>query len=154
MKKTKTKIKTKRAVRKVNKVKHYEPHYLAIALLAFTLVEGLLFTTTKPADWQSGLAVLDVSSAVSTTVADTSFILQPVGDAVSGVNQFYEVSATAMIDLLDMGDEGPIAQLTFVTDSVYEFYQQASSEMMALLDVTETMNWSPQVAGASVSAQR
>jgi len=150
--KKKNKAVTKKVYKK--KVHQYEAHYLAFVLIAFLLIEGFLFTNTGTRDWQKGISVLDVSAPVMQTVADVSTLMQPVSDAVVGVNEFYQVSATAMIELLDMSEDGPISEISFVTNSVNNFYQEASIEMASLLDMSEVSSWPAQVAGVSVTVQR
>lgn len=154
MKKTKKKIKsTKKVSSRRVQARNFEAHYLAIILVVFLLLEGYFVSSTQLADWQKGMRVLDISTAVTQTTTDISLVMQPVTDAVKGVDQFYQLSATAMIELFDMSQEGPGSQIGFVTDSVYEFYQQASIETASLLDVSSVSAWPSQVAGVSVSIQ-
>ena len=147
------KKKTKNKKKIVSKNKNFESHYLAIILVVFLLVEGYFISSTQLSDWQKGMKILDVSEYVTRTTSNVSFIMQPVSEAVAGVDTFYQLAATAMTEILDMSSEGPIDQVSQVTSGVNEFYQQASWQITDLLDVSSVSSWPAQVAGVSVIVQ-
>ena len=151
-KRSKTK---KQSVPKVKrqKIKHYESHYLALILVGFLLLEGLLGSTTTIKDWKQGVAVLDISSAVTQTMSDANIAIQPVLDAVEGVNEFYAQAATEMTALLDLSNSDNFSELEEITNGVFAFYHQASIEMANVLDVSDINTWPSRVAGASIFAQ-
>lgn len=150
-KKSKKKNKKKPVAKKISRIKNYEPHYLALILIVFLLFEGYLFTGTNWSDWKHGMAVLDISNAVTETVYDVRSVLQPVSDVVTGVDKFYQLAATEMTKLLDLSQNGPIDQISLVAGSVSEFYEQASVELATLLDMSNTSSWPGNIAGASIS---
>jgi hypothetical protein len=138
-----------------SKQQKFEPHILAIVLVGFLLLEGCLITTTNSMDWQSGLAVLDVSAAVTQTSSDIAVILEPVTDVMSNVHQFYTLAAIEMSQILDFSDANPIADLSLLTDGVNDFYQQAATQMAQLLEISpQVHSTSGNVAGASVIRYR
>ncbi|HEX9502705.1 MAG TPA: hypothetical protein VF974_00065 [Patescibacteria group bacterium] len=147
------KVNKKQAVKKAIKDKKYEPHYLAIILVGLLLLEGYFISSTQLSDWKKGMGILDVSTAVTQTTSDLSFVMQPVVDAVSGVDQFYQLSANAMIGMLDMSSDGPTDQVSHVAEGVYQFYQQASVQMADMLDISSVSSWPASVAGASIVAE-
>src|SRR6185436_9836854 len=149
--------KTKKAsVAKVKrqKVKQYESHYLALILVGFLLLEGLLGTMTTIKDWQQGVTVLDISSQVTQTISDANVAIQPVFEAIEGVDQFYSMATTEMTTLLDFSGENNFAELEQVTDGVFAFYDQASIEMAHVLDLSDINTWPARVAGVSIFAQQ
>jgi hypothetical protein len=150
--KSKQKKNTK-PTRKVQKTRQFESHYLALILIGFLLLEGILFSATNQTDWEQGVQMLDVSSAVMQTSSDVSWIFQPVSEAVAGVDQFYQLAATEAMSLLDLSEDGPIDQMALVTNSVFEFYEQASVELASMLDVSEMSSWPARVAGASIEVR-
>ncbi|MBX4191842.1 MAG: hypothetical protein KW804_03520 [Candidatus Doudnabacteria bacterium] len=142
---------TKFVAKKVVKTKAYEAHYLAMILLGFLLLEGFLSTSTKMSDWDRGLEVLDMSSSVAQTTSDLEIVMQPIATAFEGVNEFYELAATEMIQILDMSGVNPMEDVVFVTSGVTEFYQQASVELISFLDFSDSRSWPAKVAGVTVS---
>lgn len=138
----KTNKKNQTAPRK--KVRSYEAHYLALALIAVLVVEGVAGTYISAADWKSGVAVLDFSSTMPQTLQQINYVFE-------GVNQFYQIAATEMIPVLDLSNNGPIDNGALVASSVYEFYQQSSNQMASLIDFSHTAAWHGSVAGISVS---
>jgi hypothetical protein len=152
MKSTKTKTKvTKSVSKKAPKAKGYEAHYLAVILIAFLLLEGLLITSTQVSDWQRGVSVLDMSTAVAQTSSDFMLVMQPVADAIAGVNQFYQIAATEMMYVLDLSEYDPLYELSLVIGGVNAFYQEATVQLTQLLDFSDTASWPAQIAGVSVS---
>jgi hypothetical protein len=147
-KKSKTKNKSKKTT--ARKARNFEAHYLALILVAVLLLEGYFVTSTHRSDWQQGASVLDISHEVSETFTELGQVFQPIADAVDGVNEFYELSATAMMQVLDISE--PTYELRIVTDGVYNFYQEASIQLSQLLDVTPTSSWPAHVAGVSYVA--
>lgn len=133
---------------KTKKQKGYEPQYLLLALVVFLLIEGFLVSNATNTDWQKGLSVLDVSSAVSRIGVDVQIAIAPMIDTVKSVDEFYQLSAAAMTELLDLSSRNPMDEVLAITDSINEFYQRAANEMIALLDVT---SYQPNVAGAYTS---
>ncbi len=152
--KTKMKKKTtkKLSVKKTRGTKTYEAHYLLFILAAFLVIEGILIGSSTTADWQKGLAVLDVSSHVSQTATDFQIAFEPIAEVVSNVHQFYQLSATQMAILLDVSDYNMLAGVELVTNSVAEFYTQATNQMIALLDMTHAKIFNGSVAGISISS--
>lgn len=142
---------TKSLSKKAPQSRGYEAHYLAVILIAFLLLEGFLFTSTQSRDWQKGIQVLDMSSAVAQTTSDLRVVMQPIVDAVEGVNEFYQIAATEMMHVLDISGQNPLEEVALVTEGVYDFYQSASQELTYLLDVSERSSWPARVAGVSVS---
>jgi hypothetical protein len=134
------------------KVHKYPEHYLALVLIGFLLVEGILISSTGKADWARGAQLLDVSSAVSQTLSDTALVFQPMADTVAAVHEFYIQAATAMIPMLDIS--GSLSDAGIVFDGVNEFYQQAATEMTRVLDVSDVSMWPAKVAGASITFTR
>jgi hypothetical protein len=151
-KKSKTKKSVSKPATKVVRAKKYESHYLAIALIAFLLLEGIFITSTQAVDWQKGVTVLDISSSVSQTMSDLEVTLQPVIETASNVNQFYQIAATQMMWLLDLSSNNPIDQVAQVTNGVTEFYNQATIELAYLFDMSSAGSWVGNVSGASVSS--
>jgi|GEM_PF-2421056 hypothetical protein len=156
IKKTKAN-KIKAAVPKRKKIRQYEAHYLPLALVALLLVEGFFGTAIHASDWKQGLAVLDISQTVAQTSSDVAMTLRPVGDGYNGVEQFYQVAATQMAQLLDLSQNNPIDQVALIGSSVNEFYQQAATQMASMLDFSANSSsssnspWSSRVAGSSIS---
>ena len=129
------------------KIKKYPAHHLGWVLVALLIVEGVLISS-KPANWNAGLAVLNMSASVSETSANLTSLFAPMIDAVDGINQFYAVATNEMIPLLDMN--GSMDEIAVVWESVDEFYQQASIQMSELLDISSTTSWIGSVAGVSM----
>lgn len=130
MKKTKTKKSTKSSKLRL---KHYSPQYLAAILTCVLILEGILLGVGSGADWQRAVTILDTSNGVSQTAQDMTETLQPVTDLVQGVDQFYQLSADAMMQLLDLSDSGIGSEALFIFSGVNDFYQQSSIEMTGLL---------------------
>jgi hypothetical protein len=151
--KTKTKKKNKIVKTQVKaRSKKYESHYLVIVLVVFLLLEGVLITSAQAADWQYGFQVLDMSSSIAQTSADLSVTFEPIANAITGVDQFYQLTATEMSSLLDLSSVNPVGQIATISGGVYEFYQSAATELTALLDLTSIGSvWSGNIAGVSVS---
>jgi hypothetical protein len=143
--KTKTKI-----IRKTKRAKHYPAHYLAIVLVGVLILEGVLFSTTTNTDWQKAVTVLDVSKAVIQTQQNMSVMFQPMVDVVVTINQFYQVSASEMTQLLDLSGSHPGSEVAFIYNGVSDFYQQASTQMALLLDQSANSTWPARVAGVSI----
>lgn len=151
--KTKTKKKNKVAkttTKKVVRSQKFESHYLAIVLIAFLLLEGILISSASTVDWQKGFAVLDVSQSITQATSDLAVVLTPVTETINNVDTFYQLAATEMTSLLDLSDNNPTIELVQIFDGVAAFYEQAATEMIALLDMSTATSW-PSVAGASVS---
>jgi hypothetical protein len=143
----------KKSVRK-SKARNYESHYLLIALAAFLLLEGILMTSTTTEDWQKGVAVLDVSTTVSQTMADIKVTLQPINEVVANVDQFYQLAANEMTEVLDLSDADMFSEVALITGGIAEFYQEATDQMIALLDRSswsESSLWTGNIAGTSIS---
>ena len=143
--KTKTKPKIKKS-----KPKKYEPYYLAIVLAAILLLEGALFSISTSQDWKNAASILDVSGAVVETIHDTASLFTPEATVVSGVNQFYQLAAVQMEELLQVSFENLSSSVEFTYDSISEFYLESSTQMALLLGVPNSVT-RPQVAGASIS---
>ncbi len=149
---TKTKNKRRKTVsKKIARAKRIESHYLAIIIIAFVLLEGFLITSTHLTDWQNGFEVLDMSTSMTQTGSDFAAVVQPISDAISGVNEFYEVAANEMMVVLDISNTNPMEEVNLITGGIYEFYQEASVQMASLLDVSDITAWPAQVAGVSIT---
>ena len=157
---TKTKRKTKKT--KVSKAvpkprarthKKYESHYLALILIGFLLLQGVLMTSTTATDWKAGTQILDVSSAVSSVSSDVADVFSPVVNTFDSVNQFYVQAATAMIPLLDLSSDNPVNDVVTVASSVNDFYQQAATQMASVLDLSSISSWPARVAGVAIMRQ-
>ena len=151
--KTKTKKITKaKTVKKFTRVKNtprlFHGSYLAMAIAALLIVEGLLFSFSSQAAWAEGMDILDMGPAVTQVADALAYTLAPVAETVSLVNQFYSRATDAAIELLDL--RGSAKELVFVISSVTDFYQQASVAMENLLGISAWTINQPQVAGASV----
>lgn len=133
--KAKTKTKSKITKTKIVKAKKTERtfhvSYLALAIVALVLLEGLLFSFASAADWKEGVKVLDVHPAVVQGVDDFEITLSPVAETVNMVNQFYSLATDAAIELLDLrgGEKGMVEFYSGVS----QFYMMASVEMETLL---------------------
>lgn len=129
------KNKTKKAAKSSkSRVKKYPAEFLAIILLLLLLGEGLLFSITTPADWLSSTEILNVSSGVEEVHQNLTTTLQPVFELVDGISQFYQLSATQMMQLLDLSSSGMGSEVGMIYDGVTEFYQQSGTQMAYLLD--------------------
>ncbi|OGE73700.1 MAG: hypothetical protein A3I07_02005 [Candidatus Doudnabacteria bacterium RIFCSPLOWO2_02_FULL_42_9] len=126
---------TKKSKSKSKKPKQYEPQYLLIILAVVLLLEGFLMGSAEIADWQSGLSMLDMSSAISEAVTDTIVVMQPVVDAIKTIDTFYQESATAMTELLSL-PENPFDQILQLTEYTNSFYESAAEELTTLLDLS------------------
>lgn len=149
------KTNSKRA-KKINKVarrrtKKYPVHYLAVILALALVLEGVLFGITTGPDWRDAIQIIDVSSGVTEVSNNLSTTFQPIADVFSDVNQFYQLSATEMTEVLDLSNSNIGSELELVYNGVSEFYQQASSQMASVLDISSVKSWSGQVAGVSIS---
>lgn len=151
-KKTKTKkvLKTKTPAKRIKKAKQYPAHYLALGLIIFVVCESLVLAPATKADWSAGFSLLDVSSQVTSTSADIKFAFEPEMMAATGINDFYNQSALAMMQLMTPSDT--YTPMMFV-DGVNKFYQDASNQMYAILDLSNSSNSPnvPMVAGISIS---
>jgi hypothetical protein len=146
--KSKTKS-NKKSVRR--KPKHYPHHYLVLYLVLLLLVEGVLFNISTPQDWVAGISLLDISTEVSVTAHDIATIFQPIADVVDNINQFYNLAAISMIQLLDLTET--FSDVATVFDGVNEFYAESSTQLTQLLDLSGYV-WPSQVAGASINVVR
>ena len=135
-----------------NKKAHYEVQYLAIILVTFLLIEVMLFSIAGPADWQAGADVLDMSEAVSLVATDLADVFEPITDTVANVNQFYQLAATAMTELLDMSGKNFLSPVSTILIGVNDFYQQSADQMALLLDLSPKPV-QPMVAGISISTR-
>jgi len=134
-----------------NKKAQYHAHYLAIIMIVFLLIEAALFSIAGQTDWQEGLNLLDMSSAVGNVQSDMQVVFQPMVDTISDLNLFYQSAATAMTQLLDVSESSYFEPLMVVVDGVNEFYQQAADQMALILDVSPAQPSVPMVAGVSIS---
>jgi len=154
--KRKTKTKSKSKIQNKPKRlwhKKYDAVALAVIILVMVASESALAFNTTPADWHAGLSVLDMSGAVTTSVANLNTLFEPIKVATTGINEFYQQAAVATIQLLDTNNKNnEVGPLAFVT-GVNNFYQMATNEMTNMLDLTNytTHTWSPEVAGANVT---
>lgn len=149
--KTKTKLKTNKNPRtRRQKVKAYPAHYLAIVLAVILLFEGWLFGSSTASDWQNAIVILDVSEQVNETQSDLIEFFQPMFQTAEDVNQFYQLSATTMIELVDLSSSGFGSEVEFVYDGVSNFYALASEQMAIVLDVSETPVLHGGVAGITL----
>lgn len=155
--KTKSKIKNKKkskakAVKRVSRprIKKYPTHYLALILAVTLLLEGVLFGITTGSDWKNASQILDVSSGVSEVQIDLTQTFQPMSDLVSSIDQFYQLSAIQMSQLLDLSDSGVGSEVAMIYNGVSEFYQQASIQMAQVLDFSSSSSWPAKVAGISI----
>jgi hypothetical protein len=129
----------------------YSAHHLAIILTSVLVLEGILFSFSTQSDWQKATALLDVSAGVSETTGDVAATFQPVVDLVDSIDQFYQLSATEMMRLLDLSDSGVGSEAALVYNGVSDFYQQSSLQMAQLLEVSNYLQtFQPIVAGASI----
>lgn len=111
------KIKTKSVAKRANREKYYSPYLLGILLFTVIILEGALMSSATPADWQAGFSVLDVSSSVSSLKSDVSYIAEPAIFAASSINEFYNQAAIAAIPLFDFSDTtGTMAFVDGVND--------------------------------------
>jgi hypothetical protein len=150
--KTKKKQTKKTASPRKKREKQFEPHYLALVLVAFLLLEGFTLTSTTAPDWGQGTEVLDMSQAVHQTIDDSAKLFQPIVNTISDINKFYELSATELIPLLDLSDYDVTEDVALITDGVAAFYDEASIELANLFDFSSTVNpWTSAVAGASIA---
>ncbi|MEJ0021973.1 MAG: hypothetical protein WDN47_05410 [Candidatus Doudnabacteria bacterium] len=135
---------------KTTRVKKYPTHHLVTILTCVLVLEGILFAVSTPADWLNAANILDVSGGVSETMQETIVTFQPMIDVVRGINQFYQLSATQMMRLLDLSDSGAGQEIGYIYNGVADFYQQTSSQMAQLLDVSDNRLWTPKVSGISI----
>lgn len=150
--KQKTKISPKRGKNNRSRgQKKYSPHYLAIVLAVVLILEGALFNITSTADWQKASTILDMSIAVAQTSQDLIATFEPMIEVAQGVNQFYQLAATQMMELLDLSDSRFGSEVTLVYMGVANFYWQAASQMEGLLDESSIASWPATVAGVSIS---
>lgn len=129
---------------------NHPPHYLALALIALLLIEGVIGTATSAADWQNGLSMLDVTSAVSEVSSDVAKTFEPMVETVLNINLFYGMSTNHMTELLDLSDYDLFEEVNNVVSGVNDFYDQASTQMIAILDFSSTSTWPARVAGVSI----
>jgi len=149
MRKTKT-----TGIRK-QKVKTYEAYLLGIALVVMIVGETALISNSTAADWHAGLSVLDMSPSISQTVSDMKVAFAPVAFTVNSINEFYQASALASAQILDMSSSSPDQPSPgeFVY-GVNNFYQMAANEMTNVLDLSNYMpstSSAPRVAGISIT---
>ena len=136
-----TKAKTTK-IKKVAKrrAKKYPVHYLAMVLILALILEGVLFGITTGPDWRAAIQVIDVSSGVTEVSNNLSATFQPIVEVYSDVNQFYQLSATAMIPILDLSNSNFGSEFAMVYDGMSKFYQQASIQMADVLDISSSVN--------------
>lgn len=151
--KIKTKKKKTKQIKKQpyrSKTKKYSAHYLALVLATALILEGVLFGITTGPDWRNAAQILDVSSGISEVQSNLIVTFQPMSDLVSSVNQFYQLSAIQMSQLLDLSDGGIGFEVAMVYGGISEFYRQASMQMAQVLDFSSSSSWPAKVAGISI----
>ena len=144
------KTKQKKVGMKARQEKSYPVHVMVILVAVLIAGESWLALNTTSQDWHRGLAVLDVSSGVSSLTADVSFAFEPAVEVASGITEFYQESAMAAMQVLDISSDNT-SPMMFV-EGVNTFYQLAADEMTNILDLTNYSSpFQARVAGVSVS---
>ena len=145
-------MKTKQKTKK-QKVRTYEAYLLGLAIITVVAAEVGFANYATSSDWHDGFAVLDLSSSVSQTVSDMKVAFAPAGFALESINGFYEQSAVAMTQVLDMSASSDQSSPMDLVYGVNDFYQMATNEMANVLDLSDYLpsaSQQPRVAGASV----
>ena len=156
MKKTKTKIAARKSVEKVlalpkkrvAKQKLYPMSYFWIALAAVLIIESIAFGLITVENLKVGFELFDLSHSVEGTKVVLQIATAPMVDTFIAVNDFYIAAADELIYLLQNDLTSDLATLIEASDN---FYNQAATEMIALLD--DSGYWfeaQGQVAGISI----
>jgi len=125
--------------------KKHDPFLLAVVLVVFIALETASLGTATLADWQHGVALIDVSSQVASAAADFHEAVQPIVDVAVYINQFFQEAADQMAFLLN--DEDNVA---FAADGLAAFGRLASKDAYQLFDISEYNPWFGKVAGAYI----
>ncbi len=143
MKKTK-KHKSKSKVYKKMNTHYTSMHALAIVLMLVIFFDGMVFGAIGGQDLKAGLQILDVSSSVSSNVADISAMARPLINQAMSVHHFYVMASDEVMDLLD---NNIVPNIGSLFQDIAQFYNIATGEMSDALDLSEELT--PQTVYAS-----
>jgi hypothetical protein len=151
--KTKNKSKKTTTTKRARKPQErtYQAYILGLVLITLLAGEFALITSSTSHDWKVGMQILDLSDAVPQLIADVKFVSEPAVFALNTIDEFYNHSAVAASQILDMSDSDSSPMM--LVYGINDFYDLASKEMASVLDLSGYIDSSfePQVAGISVS---
>lgn len=132
--------------KQISTEKSYSAFYLAVILASVLLLEGILLGGATSSTWLKSLEVLDVTSGLEQMADSVAVVVEPMMEQYKSVETFYHLAAEEMIVLLE-NESDPL----MLVHGINDFYTLATVEMEKLLDMSDSLAYWPQVAGASIS---